>query len=204
MKPSELTVEVVRAELSSLITRYPDRRGRIVIDGGLDEEDTCVYYTDDKGVHVDFDHFNIEDEEPLLVTPVCIVGQWIEDFHPEFKENDLIRSLLFRNATLRSCSYKRETNPFSVAVCELLATAQDIQDIDDTTWKDIELVLVNRGSWESIMESLETCYGCLCSFSEEEWDQRHSDANGEDVHEECCDICHGDDTEHRIAAMSTI
>lgn len=38
----------------------------------------------------------------------------------------------------------------------------------------------------------------ICNFCEEvftvdEWDQRHSDAEGEDVHEECCEICHGDD-----------
>jgi cytochrome c5 len=43
----------------------------------------------------------------------------------------------------------------------------------------------------------EVCYFCRCPFTDEEWDQRHSDATGEDVHEECCDICHGDDAAHR-------
>lgn len=48
------------------------------------------------------------------------------------------------------------------------------------------------------MIKIETiCIMCDCPFSEIEWDNRHSDASGEDVHEECCDVCHGDDTDHR-------
>ena len=42
------------------------------------------------------------------------------------------------------------------------------------------------------------CPACLCSFTAEDWDVRHSNSDGEDVHEECCDTCHGDDTRHQI------
>lgn len=47
-------------------------------------------------------------------------------------------------------------------------------------------------------EGVRLCYACRCPFlTEEAWDQRHSDVDGEDVHEECCSICHGDDTDHQ-------
>lgn len=41
------------------------------------------------------------------------------------------------------------------------------------------------------------CASCYCSFTDYEWDMRHSDADGENVHEGCCDVCHGDDDTHR-------
>lgn len=52
-----------------------------------------------------------------------------------------------------------------------------------------------------VTEDLDLCYACLCSFTDYEWDLRHSDASGEDVHEDCCDVCHGDDTFHRIKGI---
>lgn len=39
------------------------------------------------------------------------------------------------------------------------------------------------------MNSQELCFYCRLLFSEEEWDNRHTDSDGEDVHEDCCEIC---------------
>lgn len=33
------------------------------------------------------------------------------------------------------------------------------------------------------------CYACHEELTEDEWENRHSDSNGEDVHERCCDVC---------------
>lgn len=33
------------------------------------------------------------------------------------------------------------------------------------------------------------CWQCGQGFTQEEWDDRHSDSDGEDVHAHCCDIC---------------
>lgn len=33
------------------------------------------------------------------------------------------------------------------------------------------------------------CAACGERFDAESWDVRHSDADGEDVHEECCEEC---------------
>lgn len=139
MNPSELTIDIVREELSSLIAKYPDRRGSVPREEQFDYEYTtdnaCVYYTDEKNVPITSSNFDF-DQEPQLVTPVCIVGQWIESFHPEFKENELIRPILLRNSTLRACLSGE--HPFNTEVIDLLAKAQDTQD-DNNTWSVIQL-----------------------------------------------------------------
>lgn len=33
------------------------------------------------------------------------------------------------------------------------------------------------------------CAVCNQGFTPQRWDDRHSDSDGEDVHEECCEIC---------------
>ncbi len=33
------------------------------------------------------------------------------------------------------------------------------------------------------------CQECGHGFSDEEWDNRHSDAQGQDVHHRCCSLC---------------
>lgn len=41
------------------------------------------------------------------------------------------------------------------------------------------------------------CHACGRPFTPEEWDVRHSDSDGEDVHEECCDVCSEDEVNVR-------
>jgi hypothetical protein len=35
-----------------------------------------------------------------------------------------------------------------------------------------------------------TCNVCCGKFTPQEWDARHSDVDGEDVHDVCCPLCH--------------
>jgi hypothetical protein len=138
MKPSDLTADLVRSELEKLIGDYPERTGNVLVDDGDYDEFTCVYYSDEDGYPVSMTGMYEEDAEAfntvILKTPVCIVGQWIETFHPEFKENDVIRSVLVRNATMR-----HSVVPFDPSVQELLQRAQDQQDVSNTTWGNIDL-----------------------------------------------------------------
>lgn len=133
MKPSELTAEAVRSELTSIIERYPDNTGEINIvrknyNSGTEYNDpTCVYFTDEKGTAITPTVMGEVLVDVVLATPVCIVGQWIETFHPEFKDDEIIRGVLTRNATVRSLDYM-ETNPLDPDVHRLLVIAQETQD----------------------------------------------------------------------------
>jgi hypothetical protein len=143
MKPSELTPEVVRNELTCLMERYPDNMGTIIImrqyqDTGEEYDDsTCVYYTDETGVAITPSVYGEIPADVVLARPVCIVGQWIETFHPEFKNDDVIRDVLTRNATIRSLEYEN-TSTFDPDVQRLLVIAQETQDRGDS-WSAIDL-----------------------------------------------------------------
>ena len=43
-----------------------------------------------------------------------------------------------------------------------------------------------------------TCAECYGTFSQEEWDNRHSNSDGDDVHSYCCTIC----SQHRVVLNS--
>lgn len=142
MKPSELTTDVVRAELVSIMDRYPDNTGAFEIvkqydDGEEFVDPTCVYFTDEAGSPISSNTHAL-DSEVVFAAPVCIVGMWIEEFHPNFKENEVIRSVLIRNATIRSLAYDNE-KPWDEGVQRLLTVAQDTQDRGNTTWGIIDL-----------------------------------------------------------------
>lgn len=144
MKTKELTVEQVRSELEILIEKYPTRKGSIVTpsEGYYDDDEpsdndfTCVYYTDENDRPVNTTSYHANDQ-PVFKTPICIVGQWIEDFHPEFKNEEIVQSFLMRNATISSLY--QEENPFTLEVKNLLGTAQNAQDATNAEWKDIDL-----------------------------------------------------------------
>lgn len=132
MNPKDLTVEQVKTELESLVRKYPDRQGSLPIE--LDGSDfACVYYTDENGVPI-----NHSEEEVVLATPVCIIGTWIEEFHPEFKMNPVIGRMLRQNSTVYSTHYYTE-NPFPSEVTDILDAVQVRQDKYGITWKDIDL-----------------------------------------------------------------
>lgn len=133
MKPSELTKDQVLDELEELIQRYPDRNGSVV-----EEYDTnaCVYYLDADDRIISLSTWDPYYEvPPVPVKPVCIVGQWIETYHPEFKEDEIVKDFLLRNATISSLIGNE--NPFSPEVKEILANAQNDQDIAGNTWGNI-------------------------------------------------------------------
>lgn len=144
MQPSELMVEDVRLELEALIKKYPTRKGSIAIPSENYFEDdepgeydfSCIYYLDENDRPISTTNYDATDR-PVFKTPICIVGQWIEDFHPEFKNNELIQSILQRNTTISSL-YQDE-NPFPIDVKEILTTAQNAQDATNAEWKDIVL-----------------------------------------------------------------
>lgn len=137
MKPSELTSSMVRGELERLINEYPERKGSLLTDSSVDETN-CVYYADQEGEPVSFPSY-IEDNitaimgSVALKTPVCIVGQWVDSFHPEFKEDEVIREVLYRNSTMRYAEI-----PFDPSVKLLLIRAQDQQDAGKP-WGEIDL-----------------------------------------------------------------
>lgn len=137
MNPSELTFEVVRDELKALIQRYPDRKGSVVVQYQGSDIRKCVYYTDEHGNMITVDTYRDDDEGVQFVTPVCIIGQWIEDFHPEYKQDPKIRRVLLRNGTFGS-TFDYEL-PFDDDVHDLLSDVQSRQDSYGKTWKDIEL-----------------------------------------------------------------
>lgn len=137
MKPSELTAEVVRVELEQLIDKYPTRNGNVLEYPEADpSETTCVYFADIDNHAISFPSYSYpmeEIEHVSLKTPVCIVGQWIEDFHPDFKYDYIIREVMLRNSTIR-----HSTLPFDPDVKTLLVRAQDQQD-SGRTWSEIDL-----------------------------------------------------------------
>lgn len=146
MNPMDLTVDRVRQELTELIGTYPNRTGSIVIsdedeeDNDIDPEYSCVYYTDEDGRPVNVSVFDTY--VPELKTPVCIIGQWIESFHPEFKEDEFIHTLLVRNRTIGVVKNDNSA-PFTAEVMDVLSSTQSQQDEAGTRWKDIKLLIVN-------------------------------------------------------------
>lgn len=136
MRPSDLTADEVRFELELLIEKYPERTGSAMMPGY--ESPSCVYYADVDGIPISTAYFE-EGEEPVLVEPVCIVGQWIEDFHAEFKEHSAIRDMLMKNTTLSVMSPESSACPFSTEVWKILAKAQDVQDGEAACWNEIQL-----------------------------------------------------------------
>lgn len=144
MKPNELNVSDVQLELESLIQKYPTRKGSVLIpseayfenDEPGDYDTSCVYYTDEENRPINTSNYAAHDL-PVFKTPICIVGQWIEDFHPEFKEDELIQSFLVKNAIISSLF--KEENPFNEDVKAILSTAQNMQDGSNAQWQDIVL-----------------------------------------------------------------
>jgi hypothetical protein len=144
MNPSELTADLVRKELESIIERYPSNTGMVDNIEYYEDSDeaindpTCVYFKDDKGIMVTPAVFGHVEENVVLATPVCIVGMWIEEFHPEFKDDAVIRNILVRNVTIQSFDYS-DLRPWNEDVHRLLVVAQRTQDRGCGSWSDIDL-----------------------------------------------------------------
>lgn len=145
-----LTAVQVKSELDSLIEKYPTATGSVMEDGLGEEygdEATCVYYMDASNNPVNLStHYDdgeatkdVSEDARLLVTPVCIVGHWIEELHPELKQNDVILKLLLRNGTIRSLRYlQTDELPFSWEVMDVLEKYQTTQDSSNVkTWGEI-------------------------------------------------------------------
>lgn len=123
MSFKNLTIERVRQEIGELIKRYPDRTGS----EDEESEKSCVYYADYDGYGVvgsRWDSGNLID----LVTPVCIIGQWVEDFHPELKEDSPFGRMLCKNEILATSEAAKLT--FNEEVHNFLGYVQSQQDRD--------------------------------------------------------------------------
>lgn len=130
-------VDQVRNELATLINDNPNNTGKLVVDHYNDGGDeTCVYYTNEDGSPIDTGTYGEYDEEPVFATPVCIIGHWIENFHPELKNNFSIKRILLKNHSLRGVGYT--DLPFRDDVWTLLAETQKMQDRPGTRWSDID------------------------------------------------------------------
>lgn len=133
MLPIELTVEQVKTELQSLIDAEPNNTGWADV-GEYTGDSGCVYFLDQDGKPI-----LINDEEyseTVLATPVCIIGRWIHDFHPEWMETHELNLIFRENRSLASCQYDQ---PFRNDVFRVLQHAQGIQDLPETTWSAIDL-----------------------------------------------------------------
>lgn len=134
MSFKNIDVEQVRKELADIIDRYPDRTG-----GDPDEysQKACVYYKDAEGRPVSHSEYGDSyiGNPATLVQPVCIIGQWIEDFHPELKQDELFQMVLLKNSVF-STSHEA-AHLFDEEVFDLLGEVQSQQDDPDATWKDI-------------------------------------------------------------------
>ncbi len=140
MNPRDFTADQVRVELESLIENYPDNNGRVMIqkkDYLGRNEVACVYFLDENGDPITASSTYGTLRKPVFKTPVCIVGQWLEDFHPNLKNNDLIKNIILKNMTLNTL-FENEI-PFEDSVLELLGRAQRQQDSLGKVWSDIEL-----------------------------------------------------------------
>lgn len=150
MDSMELTKEQVRNELAQVITNYPNNNGRATVEGRGGEYGTCVYYTDADDDPVNLSTYYSKDSESnavsRLVTPICIIGRWIEDFHPEFKNNELIKDILLKNSAL--VATVRESIPFTDPVRYLLIATQGQQDAEDTQWESIRLDVFDTYEYE--------------------------------------------------------
>lgn len=144
MNPSELMVDVVRDELASIIERYPDNTGALdltrvnSVNGEESIDPKCVYFTDERGVPITSLNYDLT-SKVVFAKPICIIGTWIDEFHPNFKEHNLIRMILVENSTVRSLRYLGETAVFNPDVHDLLVHAQDTQDSGNGAWSDIDL-----------------------------------------------------------------
>lgn len=138
MKLDELTKEQVLVELQEIINKYPDRKGNIeLFDDGELYDTTCVYYLSEDGRPVTAEEYDYDYEDmPQLAQPVCIIGQWIEDFHPEFKEDGFIRDFLYHNWTVSNPVVAEHV--MNKEVLNVLSQAQSTQDLG-YSWSKIEL-----------------------------------------------------------------
>lgn len=136
MSLKNLTVEEVRKEISNIVERFPYRTG-----GEVDEYNgkSCVYFKDENGddvVHGTWEYPDSYDTS-RLVTPVCIIGQWVNDFHPELKDDEDFQAILFKNAILSTSP--EAARILDADVHEYLSEVQTQQDDVDSVWFQLEI-----------------------------------------------------------------
>lgn len=134
MSLMDLTVEQVRKEITDIVVRYPDRTGGEFNNGVKG----CVYFKDATGSNISVsEHYGekIDFSPERLVEPVCIIGQWVHDFHPELKEDYDFNMVLFRNSILGNSVEAAQS--FDDDVFDLLADIQCQQDEISMTWSGL-------------------------------------------------------------------
>lgn len=122
-------------ELDALIAKYPDKTGSYRV-GEFGKD--CVYYLDENGVEISSGVLDWDQAAFVtLATPVCLIGHWIEEFHPELKEDPAVRAILVRNSIISSI-HGEDENPLDPAVIQVLRDYQQLQDDEKVaTWDQI-------------------------------------------------------------------
>lgn len=139
MLPSELTAEQAMAELQILIDAEPFNTGWAEVDDDY-KDAGCVYFLNEDDIPVSpgsNGRYGYADDV-RLVTPVCIIGRWVQDFHPEWKNIPELDSIFRDNRSLGSCDNEDVELPWRDDVVHILKNAQAIQDRDESTWGDID------------------------------------------------------------------
>jgi len=131
-----LDLETTKNEIEAIIGRFPNRRGGVPSEsysGGIGYD--CVYFHDANGNDISSSSWDpMYDQAPVPVTPVCIVGQWVMDFHPELLQDNEFKDTLMRNSIIGS--YRGDALPYEVK--SYLSFIQQQQD-DGTPWGDLNL-----------------------------------------------------------------
>lgn len=136
MSIDSLTVSQAKTEIAQIIRDNPTCCGAISSYDEYDDDFACVYYTDQDGMPVSTEYGSDEPSHQELVTPVCLIGRWVEDFHPFLKQDEGFRDILVRNKGLFVLD--PEEVPFSCDVLEFLKHVQ-IQQDNRIPWKDVKL-----------------------------------------------------------------
>jgi len=130
-----MNLETVKREIEAIANRFPDRRGGVPNEGYGNGYD-CVYFKDRDGNDISSSTWDpMYNATPVPVTPVCIVGQWIMDFHPELLQDEVVLDAVLRNSIIGSV---RESDALTPDVRSYLSFVQQQQD-DGTLWGDLTL-----------------------------------------------------------------
>lgn len=126
MTTTTLTVDTVRAEILDLCDRYPERTGALVDVPSPLGRPTCTYLDNRTGA------------------PVCIVGTWLHDLHPDLLDNDVIAKIVEENE-----SFEVDLDiPLDEDVQWVLREAQELQDggfgENPRPWGEVGRILAKR------------------------------------------------------------
>lgn len=116
-----IDLEKAREEIVDLFGKYPDRQGTM-------PDGECAYFSLD-GLEMN-GSVPIADEALSRLEPVCIIGHWVHEKHPELLSDPDWRSTLIQNTPLSAISEEQaEKLGLTPDAFKLLSKAQWMQDM---------------------------------------------------------------------------